>query len=797
MKSYLKFLSRHKLFTAIQAVGLAVSLAFVILIGSFIVQQHQVARENPDWNRIYGLCTENNFGVGFWDKEELDMNVPEVELATRFHAQQTSVIEFEGEKVGGVDNMRMGVDPEFFEMFSYLRWLEGTPASFRSKDDVVLSESMARMLADRFDKELADLVGLPIVVGDHPGQIVGVIQDFRESILSQVDLLTHVEAGLSLDNDRDFSSIGSYQTLYRVSAGVSREVSDAKVDALMVKNYTPNWKETPKSWHPMRLDEIFWNDGFRGNGVLKTGNRQMVRLMTIVVLLLLLSAVFNYINLSFALGGKRSKEMATRRLLGSARSGILWKYIGESVAFTALCFAVALVLARLLTPMMNGLLAAGGVLDIQTSVQMRVLLTPGYIVAYAVSVLVLGAFCGLLPAWAASRYEPIDVIKGTLRRKSKMVFSKVFIVAQNTLAVFLIAMSFVMEVQMRHMQDRPTHSQVENRYYLDFYATTYDQMRLLKDKVEKLPFVTEVGVGRNIPGSINMSQQLALPDGTTIRIPCILADTTYFKLLGLEEVENFNHPLMHSVWVDETVYQAAHLSDTTTVFPRMFGLNGARIEYIGGVVRDFPAEAASDDYMKTRNGAVLVNDPKDMFFAHALLIGTVGEDPDYERQIMKAYEEYRLEQYGVYEAPWKCGFLRNYYRAQLEPVRRTMRLLELFAVLSVLIALLGLLAMSAYYAGENTKQIAVRKVFGADVRGEIWRNVKSYMVLAGVACAIAIPLAVWAARLYLERFPYRIENYGWVFAAAVAISIVMAFATVLWQTVKAAQSDPAVELKKD
>ena len=118
MKSYLKFLSRHKLFTAIQAVGLAVSLAFVILIGSFIVQQHQVARENPDWNRIYGLCTENNFGVGFWDKEELDMNVPEVELATRFHAQQTSVIEFEGEKVGGVDNMRMGVDPEFFEMFS-------------------------------------------------------------------------------------------------------------------------------------------------------------------------------------------------------------------------------------------------------------------------------------------------------------------------------------------------------------------------------------------------------------------------------------------------------------------------------------------------------------------------------------------------------------------------------------------------------------------------------------------------------------------------------------------------------
>ena len=796
MKSYLKFLSRNKLFTAIEAVGLAVSLAFVILIGSFIVQQHQVARENPDWKRIYGLCTDNNFGIGYLDKEELDLHVPEVELATRFQVQQTSVIEFEGQKVGGIENIRMGIDPEFFEMFSYFRWLEGTPASFRNKEDVVLSESMARMLADRTGKELADLVGLPIVVGGHPSQVVGVIQDFRESILSQVDLLTHVEAGRD-GRERNFNSIGGFQTLYRVRPDVSREECDAKVDALTVKNYSPDWKDAPQNWHPMRIDEIFWNEGFRGNAVLKTGNRQMVRLMTIVVLLLLLSAIFNYINLSFALGGKRAKEMATRRLLGSDRRGILWKYIGESVVFTALCFAVALVLARLLTPMMNGLLATDNALQLETSVKMRVLLTPGYLVAYGVAVLALGAFCGLLPAWAASRYEPIDVIKGTLRRKSKMVFSKVFIVAQNVLAVFLIAMSFVMEVQMRHMQGRPTHSQVENRYYLDYYALEYDQMRLLKDKVERLPFVTAVGVGRSIPGFINMSQQLALPDGNTIMIPCILADTTYFKLLGLETVADFNHPLLHSVWVDETVFQAASLSDTTTVFPRKFGLNGARIEYIGGVVRDFPAEAASDDNMKTRNGAVLVNDPKDMFYAHNLLIATVGEDPDYDRQIMKAYEEYRLEQYGIYEAPWKHGFLRDLYRDQLEPVRRTMRLLELFAVLSVLIALLGLLAMSAYYAGENTKQIAVRKVFGADVTGETWRNVKSYMVLAGIACAIAVPLAVWAARLYLQRFPYRIENYGWVFVAAVVIGIAIAFVTVLWQTVKAAQADPAVELKKE
>ena len=105
--------------------------------------------------------------------------------------------------------------------------------------------------------------------------------------------------------------------------------------------------------------------------------------------------------------------------------------------------------------------------------------------------------------------------------------------------------------------------------------------------------------------------------------------------------------------------------------------------------------------------------------------------------------------------------------------------------------------MSTYFADENTKQIAVRKVFGSDVSKETWRTVRSYMLLVGGACLIGIPLAVWASRLYLERFAYRIEGYGWVFALAVLISLAIAFGTVLWQTLKAARTSPVTELKKE
>ncbi len=149
------------------------------------------------------------------------------------------------------------------------------------------------------------------------------------------------------------------------------------------------------------------------------------------------------------------------------------------------------------------------------------------------------------------------------------------------------------------------------------------------------------------------------------------------------------------------------------------------------------------------------------------------------------------------QSAWRYGFIKDINRKQLIPVRRTLRLVELFAVLAVLISLLGLLAMSTYFAGENTKQIAVRKVFGSDVSNETWRTVRSYMVLVGVACLVGIPLAIWASRLYLQRFAYRIEGYGWVFIVAVIISLAIAFATVLWQTLQAARTNPATELKKE
>jgi putative ABC transport system permease protein len=790
MKSYLKFLSRNKLYTVIEAVGLAVSLAFVILIGSYVVQQYEVAHESPDWKRTFVLGSNEFLGLTYWDKEELEMNIPEVEAATHAAVLWQPVIQ-KGEEP--VQASGIEADAEFFKVFPEYHLLEGSLEDFVGKDDILISVSLARKISAQ--------VGQVIKVDKVDRTIKGIYADFDGTFFMPADIMTHITNSWALEQGKVFNSIGNYTTWFRVREDADLADVHAKVKVLLHKNYDASWAtEKVDAWKAYRMDEAFFFTG-NSNGLTRTGNVQMLRLLTIVVLLLLLSAIFNYVNLSLALTGKRAKEMATRRLLGADRTGILWKYIGESVAFTAVCFAAALILADLLAPMVNSLVSNSdpdelmlGIGD--TSVRLSFMMTPGYVLAYLAGILVLGVINGLLPAFAASRYEPIDVIKGTLRRRNKMILNKVFIVVQNVLSVFLIAMALVMEVQMRHMLTRPMHAATDNLYYIEYSAQNYDAMRLFKDKVERLPFVTKAGVGRGIPGLINMTMGIKVDDEHRVDMPVIVCDSTYFQLLGMEVEEDFGHPLVHSMWMSRSAFNEAAVSDTSTVFPRRIRMNGAQPEFIGGIIHDFPARPASEGSINP-NGSVIVTRVEELYYANCLLIGTTGEEKTYEDQILQAYREFRLETSGVEEPSWRYGFVKDINLKQLAPVQRTLRLVELFAVLSVLIALLGLLAMSTYFADENTKQIAVRKVFGSDVSHETWRNVRGYMVLTGIACLVGIPLAIWAARLYLQRFAYRVEGYGWVFVVAVIISLAIAFGTVLWQTLKAARTNPAVELKKE
>jgi len=479
--------------------------------------------------------------------------------------------------------------------------------------------------------------------------------------------------------------------------------------------------------------------------------------------------------------------MATRRLLGAQKGEIVWKYISESLIFTAVCFGFGLLLAYLFAPMVNTLLNDP---DVPITIQMK----PMYLVAYLSVIVVVGVLNGIIPALFASRVQPIDVVKGTFRRNTKLVFNKVFIVVQNTLAVFLIAMAIVMEAQYRTSLNRPMNCNTKDLLVLDVYA--YDATReSLEAELEQLPCVKRMGACKGVPGWPGGGQYSLTRDGEEIAYRMFRMDTVAFQMLGFEKVSDYGAPVFNSAWFGERAFAATGFDDDFHDISQTLSQKTIGCEQVAGVIRDFPvnrSNAGEEDYI-----VVSVMKPEDIGWGGqyaAFLIETVGDQKEARKAIREVVDEWCKGKSSFVSAD---DYIDNFYRDALKPAKNNMRLLEIFMILAVVISLLGLLAMSTYYAGENAKSIAVRKVFGGTVESETWRTVKEYMVLVAVACVIGVPVAVWAAQRYLEGFIVKLQNYGWIFVLAVVIALVMAFLSVLWQTLKAAKTNPVDVLQKE
>ncbi len=792
MKSYLKFLSRNKLYTAIEAVGLVISIAFVILIGNYVWQQYSIAHENPIGDRVYAVGNDQYVALSWWDKAEFDAKIPEAEAVCRVSSREEVMVITIGESK--VQVIMTQVDPEFFEIFPNYQLLEGNLEEYGLKGHCLISESFARK----------HFTGSPIgkqlsmenyFAGEETFTVCGVYKDFSGTMMPPSDILSNPEYDAAYSSGRihPFSTIGQYVTLIKVKESTDREALAKKVEDICKEHYDSNFvKSTPIYTVP----ELYFNPE---QWIFHRGNKSVLQMLLVVVLLLLTSAIFNYVNLNLALSGKRAKEMATRRLLGAPQGSIVWKYIGESILFTAVCFALALLLSWALLPIMNELL-----LNVTTDpgntwmyIPVTLGLSAGTVAAYALAIVLIGALAGIAPALFASRFAPIDIVRGTFRRRSKMVFSKVFIVFQNTVSVILIAMAILMEAQLGHMMHRPLNARSEGLYSLGFYARDYSEVEPLVDRLNRIPEVKRVAFGRGFPGQMNMELGFKAPDGTHHQTQVIACTPEYFEMLGLKVVKDFGTPRENSVWMSQSLANEIELSDTTmTYYAGRFQVNGINTEYVGGVFEDIPtSDATASD--PTTNSAIIMAPAQSILYGNGLMIEVEGDKKTADKAIMEAYAAYSEEKNGTYVEPGQNGYIMDVINQQLIPVKMALRLVELFMVLSVLIALLGLLAMSAYYSGENTKSIAVRKVFGSDVSRETRRTVKDYMVLVGIACIIGIPVSVWMAGRYLSRYTYRIENYWWIFVLAVVLTFAMAFGSVLWQTLKAAKTNPATELKKE
>ena len=766
MKSYLKFLSRNKLYTAIEALGLVVSLAFVIIIACYTWQQFAVTREAKDYKRIYALTSGQEW-ISAWPGEMAAVKdrIPDVEAAGRINMYGTSAW-FNGSQVQGNPEV-YEIDPEIFE-FLPQRFVSGDETVLQDRNQVILGEKFAQRISPDMDP-----VGKTIIFSRDTCVVGGVIKGNERSILKEGDIYRAFK-------EPDAPSTSEFTipvdlVLVRFREGADHKAARTLIDSVVSREFSKMYSvNKPERSMTMPFKDLYFY--YAGN-VTKQGNSSLVYALIAVGILLLASALFNYINLSVALAGKRAKEMAIRSTLGEPKSRIRWRYVSESVIFVAVCLALAFLSARALEPVFNRYLAGDVSLEVSAS--------PLYLGAYALLAVLIGLISGLVPAWISSRYKPVEVIKGEQRRQTKTVLSRIFIIIQNVITVTLISLALVMELQYHHLANMPLGADLEGLYYISSGTVG-------KDVLAQKPYVDRIGTSSGFPSNVQMNLSTTV-EGQKVFMGVLQCDEDAFDMFGFGMVKDFGTPRINSIWFTESAARIYSLDEENPVLPEVFSLFLGD-SHFGGIIKDYAIKGPSE--VEGNQIGIVSVQALEGNSTVVLKLNRYDAEVRAELKEIGRSESLRLtgaEEYGEQY----FGYIPELIEKGMETTRNFISLIELFMALATLISLMGLVAMSAYYTGMQTKNIAIRKVFGGSVATETGRSVQEYMILVGVAVLIGIPIAIFLSERYLRQFWYRIEGYGWVFVVGAVIALTISFLAVLWQTLKAAKTNPAVELKKE
>ena len=796
MKSYLKFLSRNKLYTAIEAVGLVVSLAFVIVIGASLRDQLRIAEDVPGGKNLYILGPQSMPYLEYRDKETL-ASLPEIEEAAAFILPKLSV-------QAGDESSRMPVliaDTRLLDLL-HLRVTEGSIQSLSGGQGIALSESAAARLFP-FTEALGQHIGIGFEgYGEYgsekeTAEIVAILEDADYSILDSFDVFCPMEAGLAApmairaSNMRETGVGETVHVLASMVGGTDLAAFSEKMISLVGPTLD---RQDGEDMMATEYRELFFSSTDISG--IRQGNRLYLNVLIVLGLVLLLSAILNYMNLCSAVSGARAKEMATRRLLGEGRARVFGRILLESIVFTAVCYVLAILLAWAIVPYLNSIRPEG------IPVAFRVYPGPVFWLFSVAIVLLTGGLAGFLPAWMLSSFQPIEVISGNIRKRLKLGFNKACIVAQTVLAVVLVCMALAFQAQLRHLETLDVGiSPAENLFYYHPSSSDSREVHVLGDKFSTLPGVRRIGYTDGIPTHLN-SITVGPLEGTSINL--IVCDTLAFKMLGFRVKEGFTQVKPKTFWPTEELANEGGVNRDNPDIDRILPSERDATSEIGGILETFRRFAANMEdpyarYFSQTFPGVLITSSQE--YLNGILIETGSDHAAFKREFSSIVTQFYKETTGYYDLgnSWdnQCGYLQEIFAADYADLHRYTKIVTLFALVAVFLAMLGLVAMSTWFAVRNSKDIAIRKVFGSEMKGETLRSIRSYMVLILVAIAVGIPVSILLVGRFLERYAERITGYGWIFVTAALFAVFIAFVSVLWQTLKAGRTNPAEELKKE
>ncbi|WP_033147502.1 ABC transporter permease [Prevotella sp. P6B1] len=783
MKSYFRFLSRNKLYTLINVVGLVVSLMFIILLGDYTWRQFTIDSWHQQAERIVLVGSQDNFFM--WPQAGGDIKAmcPEVEQSCAVMSQ-SGKIKY-GERViedGDDKSSILLVDSSFFNIFDYELTQGNKRYALDKPDKCVITERLAkRLFGDKNPMgESIQITGERHVrIGnDDPYDstlvytVSAIAKDFDHTVLpNETQIIVNMQRypqvmGYKLENyTMAYGPHGYSKVFLMLQSGTSLDSKKAVVADYLAKNYYGKWEAENLTFTPLK--DIMFAPQNNGTGMLK-GDKTRLHILLAAVLAILFFAISNYINLTVANTGFRAKEMATRKLFGSSQKDISLKLIAESTLMVAVSFAIGLALAFALQDEAIDLFK--GKIDLAGDISL------GTVSVSIAFILLVGIISGIMPSWQISRFQPIDIVKGSFRFRSKMVLGKIFIILQNVVTVVMLTSALVIWLQLNHLIHAPLGYNTENLFVIN---APDGKDQTVRNLLEKMPFVEKIGrFEKTSLATGTCSMQSVTRNDKVITLFLLDLDKTAYDLYGLKKKKDYGQTSDGYYLTEEAMRQMEYTDTTTqTVWNKP----------IAGVLNDIHR-------INVLQGVEpFVIQFKDSFNYPSYLVKTNGD-----KQAKAAFLNMMREQ-GVPEADleWNVQSLEESIAETFADQKNTLKIISLFTIVAIVISVLGFIGMSLFFIRQRQKEIGIRKIMGSTSHEVMTLMLRTFCAPLLVSFVIAIPLSWYVMTDWLSNFSYRINLSAWIFAVTCAFALLVAVLSVSIQIIKAVRTNPVESIKTE
>lgn len=779
LKIALRSLLRHKAYSLINISGLAIGMAAGILILLWV--QHELSYDK--WHRHASKIYRINAAAG-----DFKTAVSSAGMAGGFQAQIPAIKNTV--RITRPDQLLLSVgdrkfeehgiffaDSTFLEIFSYPLKEGDARTALHRPDGLLITEQMA---IKYFGKESA--IGKTIRFNNKRDAVVtGVLANIPGNSHLQFDGVLPVSApenrnalNYPWDNFIFYTYVqlnDQFNATPETLKGLERQM-----DAIFKTN-NPNFR-IDCTLQPLTRIHLYSNVQL---DVMGHGNIQYVNIFFVVAIVILVVACINFMNLATARSARRAKEVGLRKVVGAVRRQLILQFLGESLLIALFSLVVALILVWMVLPAFNEL--AGKTLHVSLW-DGRLLTT---LVAIAIGV---GLLSGSYPALFLSAFQPVKVLKGSLRGLGgNRFFRHALVVVQFVVSIVLLIGTVVIFNQLRFIKNKNLGFDKANLLYMPMKGKIWDNKQALYQALANDPATSQFAVSSSVPmqvtsGTIDVDWPGKDPKSQIV-FPSLDVSESFFDVFQMKMLSgrafSKDFPGDSSNYIlNEAAVRTMGMTTANAV--------GQQISFqsvkgtIVGVVADFnykSMQVAIEPMVLRPNrwgGVVFVRTKP-------------GQTP----AAIKSLE--RISQSLEPGYPFAYNFLDQDLDNQYKGEQQMGSIFNLFALLAVFISCLGLYGLSAYMAEQRTKEIGVRKVLGASMFSIVRLLSVDFTRLILLAMLIAIPLAWWAVNQWLQSFVYHVE-VGWlVFVLAPVVALCIAWLTVSYESIKAGVMNPVKSLR--